>query len=34
MVNTSSGNRVLYTAGYSSAQEFDSQEHETNQSHD
>jgi len=34
LVNTSSGNRVLYIAGYRPAQKFDSQEHDTNQSRD
>jgi len=34
LVNTGSGNRVLYIVGYRPAQEFDSQEHDTNQSHD
>jgi len=33
-VNTSSGNHVLYIADYRPAQESDSQEHDTNQSHD
>jgi len=34
LVNTSSGNHVLYIADYRPAQESDSQEHDTNQSHD
>jgi len=34
LVNTSSGNGVLYIAGYRPGQEFDSQERGTNQSHD
>jgi len=33
-INTSNGNRVLCIAGYRTTQEFDSQEHATNQSHD
>jgi len=34
LVNTSSGNRVLYFLGYRITQEFDSQEDDTNQSYD
>jgi len=34
LVNTSSGNRVLYIANYRPAQEFDSHDTDTNQSHD
>jgi len=33
-VNISSGNLVQYIAGYRPEQEFDSQEYDTNQSHD
>jgi len=34
LVNTSSDNRILYIPDYRSAQEFDSQKHDTHQSHD
>jgi len=34
LLNTSSGNRVMHIAGYRPAQEFDSKEHDTNQSHE
>jgi len=34
LVNISSDNHVLYIASYRPAQEFDSQEHDRNQSHD
>jgi len=34
LVNSSIGNCALHIAGYRPAQEFDSKEHDTSQSHD